>query len=1359
MDYRECVKDIFLYLLNVKKLGEKVVKNIWGYDKFYLESQLKKTEGCVINKNPNKKWWVKVGEKSNELYTRLLSLYREIDEGNEDIEIVWGHGLMAWKVADEGILHPILTTKLKLNFNSEKEVFTLNPQHKTLMETDIFSGIDVPNLKSILEMEGRIRETDLDPRETESIINIFSELTAYLSVDGKVIKQDAFNSNLEIPNHPVIYDCSVFIIKRNNAKLWNKEITNIVRELDRGYPIPKTIKALVKDVKLSEDEEDVKKWNKLNKRLFFPLPSNDEQKEIVKRISKNYGVVVQGTPGTGKTHTLANLICHLMANGKRVLVTSETDRALRVLLEKIPEQVRPFCLSILGKDTNSLRELEESIKRTAANLTLDKNKVYKKLEELEMQLKNCKETERFLYNKLDEIEKVENRGFSFQGQNYKVIDAVKWVTKHGNEYSWIEDNVEKEQQIPLNESEFNKLLSLLKEIRKEDMELYDSIAVTVDKLSISDKLCKVVTEFKRLSNNYKEYTSNIEGWRVPDNNRCNYDGILNLLKQCRSKIEELENDMFEGILSNYSNNKIAYESFNDIARKCNDYMSLLSNIRNRLGNHIVQIPENVDIYRFNNDLNTLYNNLTLRGRVGRFFRLSHPECNYIIRECRIDGNNIESIEQVSILKLYAQKKIIWRELKALWNNTVKQYGGKIITEVESNLDLLIIEEYIKKLNIMVNWNKNYKSKVISMLGRISAPNNINWYKKDSYDYLISCIEAIRNLDEYDRLKAYIQITKKWLCNNEKLRELYTAVDELDTVKIKHALNKIERVKALKNKFLELNILIEKLQKKCPLTAEKIINNWQYSSILYKDWVNAWRWAKWNSLLKGINDIDIENIEKSIDQEKDKERKIIEEIVAKRTLYNQILKTTEREKKSLFAWMQAMKKLGRGTGKSALEYRKIAQKEMEECKDTIPVWIMPLNAVIENISLSCNLFDVIIIDESSQSNIFSICALARAEKAVIVGDDKQLSPEPIGINYEQVEALISRYLKKIPNNELFDLHTSLYNTALRVFPNRLILKEHFRCLPEIINFSNETCYSRSINSLRHAGYQEGLKPPVMAIKVDGGYRDKYKPINVLEAECLVNKMVECCKDERYSGMTFGVISLLGESQSCLIEEMIREKLGQDEIAKRKINCGDAYSFQGDERDVMFLSMVVSNNVKFTSLTKDSDIRRFNVATTRAKNQMWLFHSIDLKDLKVDCVRYSLLNYCLNHKSQPIKGNNLGLYFKSNFQKDVYEMLIKRGYSVIPKVNLGTYKVDFIIRSERNEAAIICEGEGSYSSSRKESIEEKLELKRMGWDIFRIRGCEFYYNPEETMEILSRKLKSIGIEQDEVKNDVRNNLKIV
>ena len=93
----------------------------------------------------------------------------------------------------------------------------------------------------------------------------------------------------------------------------------------------------------------------------MPLPTNPEQERVARRLTEHRGVTVQGPPGTGKTHTIANLISHLVGHGKRVLVTSQKEQALVVLRDKIPESIRDLSVAVLGTSAGSVAQLDQSV--------------------------------------------------------------------------------------------------------------------------------------------------------------------------------------------------------------------------------------------------------------------------------------------------------------------------------------------------------------------------------------------------------------------------------------------------------------------------------------------------------------------------------------------------------------------------------------------------------------------------------------------------------------------------------------------------------------------------------------------------------------------------------------------------------------------------------------------------------------------------------------------------------------------------------------------------------------------------------------------------------------------------------------
>ena len=253
--------------------------------------------------------------------------------------------------------------------------------------------------------------------------------------------------------------------------------------------------------------------------------------------------------------------------------------------------------------------------------------------------------------------------------------------------------------------------------------------------------------------------------------------------------------------------------------------------------------------------------------------------------------------------------------------------------------------------------------------------------------------------------------------------------------------------------------------------------------------------------------------------------------------------------------------------------------------------------------------VVIVDESSQCDLFGLAALGIARKAVVVGDDKQISPQAIGTDESAVHELIRQHIPDLPQAELLDIKTSLYDLSKMRFPGVIMLREHFRCLPEIIEFSNQLAYGGKILPLREQPADTAWQS-VVDVHIRDGYREPGTDTNAPEADYIVGKIAELCADPRYDGKTFGVISLLSDAQAQLIQGKLIDKLGEQEVERRRIRCGNAYHFQGDERHVMFLSLVVAagEGRRIGAMTKEADRQRINVAASRARDQMWCVRSI-------------------------------------------------------------------------------------------------------------------------------------------------------
>jgi very-short-patch-repair endonuclease len=327
-----------------------------------------------------------------------------------------------------------------------------------------------------------------------------------------------------------------------------------------------------------------------------------------------------------------------------------------------------------------------------------------------------------------------------------------------------------------------------------------------------------------------------------------------------------------------------------------------------------------------------------------------------------------------------------------------------------------------------------------------------------------------------------------------------------------------------------------------------------------------------------------------------------------------------------------------------------------------------------------------------------------------------------------------------------------------------LNEHFRCVPEIITFSNHYIYDSKLKPLRYPHPKGLLKPALVPVFVHDGYQNLNNKVNEPEARAIVEKLVECLEDPNYQKRpdgrlcTFGIVSLLAEDQAKYIKELVLKhpKIGEKVIEERKIVCGDAYAFQGDERDVMFLSMVKAldpNNPNDTvrALADKGTRQRFNVAATRARDQMFLFHSIPQEEFRnQEDWRYRIINWFYHPKTEELKAGRDALKKEfdsgraSQFSYEVGNLLIDRGYQVLAEYPVIGYRIDLVIQGTDARLAVECDGDQYHTLENweEDQVREK-QLRRAGWEFWRVTGSAFYRNKEKALDSLWKKLDELGI----------------
>jgi transcription elongation GreA/GreB family factor len=529
---------------------------------------------------------------------------------------------------------------------------------------------------------------------------------------------------------------------------------------------------------------------------------------------------------------------------------------------------------------------------------------------------------------------------------------------------------------------------------------------------------------------------------------------------------------------------------------------------------------------------------------------------------------------------------------------------------------------------------------------------------------------------------------------------------------------------------------------------------------------AYAWAaqdRW--LAEQLDPVRRQQLADQLRSAEDRKRRLTEAMAVNRSWRFCRSRMSAEEARNLRVYAATLKKAGKGTGKYAPKYHADARAALSRAHSAIPAWIMPMRSVVASVPFDRpNLFDVVIVDEASQSGHEALLLFWLGKKVLVVGDDEQISPESVGLDFERIFRLRAELLPDFPSRELFDPYGSLLDHAKTMAPSPVMLKEHFRCMPEIIDFSNRLCYRGDLLPVRQFGLDR--LPPIRTTFLDGARTQgtAQRTTNRAEAEEIVETIGKCCADPAYAGKSMGVITLLGTEQARLISGLLVERLGPAEMERRALRVDKPEGFQGDERNVVFLSMVAatqgdSGPRRLGTLSKKADKQRLNVAASRAQDQVWVFYSIRPEQLSKQDLRAEYVK-ALRSPQERRSGASLGDVlpdlrhesFDTLFEQRVYLALAERGYHVRPQYVSGRYSIDLVVYGGTSRLAIECDGDpADLPMPVPDDPLHQLELERMGWRFERVAASRFARDPEAALEQVWAALDRLGIQPGLQAND--------
>ncbi len=352
--------------------------------------------------------------------------------------------------------------------------------------------------------------------------------------------------------------------------------------------------------------------------------------------------------------------------------------------------------------------------------------------------------------------------------------------------------------------------------------------------------------------------------------------------------------------------------------------------------------------------------------------LTHPKLAksvWYIRSIHIDGSPCSNLERVTSLTDILDVRIKLNELWAIWagdREKTQRSCSKLFRTLEA-------------LTITLGEVLSLKDKVDRCKEALRECNILFdpvWHDERCLQTLVLTCEHILTRinrqeieNEINQMEAPIAYTANRVDCHPLAKELLDAIKSRNVDAFAQACSKIVELDREKASACWVEKTLQDLSMVAPNLVENLSRTCAdgcWNERLQQTF-KAWRWAKARNWLEEyICKEDISSLVQREQQVTDEIRKTIAQIASLKAWSFCFNRMNENHRRHMELWRLNMSKITKsGRGKYDNWRRREAQKSLNECREAVPAWIMPLHRVWDTVDPSPGMFDVIIVDEASQ----------------------------------------------------------------------------------------------------------------------------------------------------------------------------------------------------------------------------------------------------------------------------------------------------------------------------------------------------------------------------------------------------------
>jgi very-short-patch-repair endonuclease len=1303
----------------------------------------------------------------NSLYQRLFEQYQQLRRAAERFGFYIGDFLL--EVESEGrprICHPVVRQRCELHYDAAKQQLSVVEADVPLeVSVDVLAalGCDAPAISDTAR-QLKLNSYGLDDSEVGGLVRALVNpvFTSRVHHDG----DPAGGTPGETAEARVRRSRVGFVMTRSSG------VVEALEALEGRMEGAADVSSALLDILIDSNAAGANlsergRTGTASGHALLVKEANREQEAIVHALDRSGSVVVQGPPGTGKTHTIANVLGHLLAQGKSVLVTSHTSKALRVLRDKLPSALQPLCVSILDQDAQSKQQLEQSVTGIISRLTTAKATYSEREQAADAKRLRLLERVRDLEVRLRDAMFRDLEPIVVGTRKWEPLEAAKWIAEQGNSFCWIPQPLVPSVAMPLSKEELESLYASNASLSPADEVLLQQRRPHTSGLLAPDDVVWLMQRLVRLQPIAAGHRPELWGSGAAASR-----DILESLAE-RSNAAGAQLAASQGLAAACIRDgrtggarRMLWEEY------CNEATELIEQV-DRLQFAVLRSQPQIAVQLSPEETIDLLEELAVHVDAGGKLKgvlfgikcLRRTNLKVVLEASSVAGSPPRARADFDALKALVEAGRARKRLVGRWAAQVVPAGGPPIPDAGSAEDFL--RERVPQIREYVRWQQDRFDSVVaearragldwSGLRRLAgipdgASGETEQITRLLTNILPAVIEARLAADEVRQVRVRLVEAMDLLrgFQGQPLADsMQASLANTDSTRYRAVFTELGRLETLESTRARRSELLEKLAMAAPgwsqaVRARRVGFD---GTAPVENAGQCWDAAQIAAELDRRGAIDVMKTIAELSAALQELRQATSDLVENRSWARQHDRINTESRQALQGWMTTVNMPGYRTGKRSDTLQREAKKLLAKCRSAVPIWVMPLARVFETYDFSSVHFDVVVVDEASQCDLLGLAAIAIGAQVMVVGDDKQVSPSAVGEHLDSSDRAIRQYLEGISNKHLFTGRLSLYAMASWGLGQPHMLTEHFRCVDDIIEFSNALSYDGRILPLRDASDVK-TRPHVVEHRAPKGMRSSTGKTNEGEANEIAQIIEAICGMPEYAEKSLGVISMLGEEQVLVLDREIRKVLSTSDYEARKVLCGIPPHFQGDERDVVLLSLVDSTEPGSplrSNGTNDDFKKRYNVAASRARDQLWVVHSLNTQtDLKEDDLRRRLIEHARDPSASKRARGAVAQRAESPFELEVGTALVARGYRLVPQYQVGAFRIDFVAVGRNCRVAIECDGDRYHTIDELAAdLDRQRILERLGWRFVRIRGGQYYRNKAGTLDEVCKELAKLGV----------------